>query len=1051
MKRYLILFLLAVILFWQAGPGGATGGQSSELDEARELFDQISSLYDQGHDKEARTLIKPFLIRLDDADKTVNRMYEQGRFQEAVPIASGIIDLRKETLGANHLETAAGLTNLAQLYLKLGEYDRAEPLFVSALEIREKILGPADLDTAQSLDNLATLYRAMEHYLQAEPLYWRALEIRENVLGADHPETAAGLSNLAGLHEVLGEYEEAESLYLKSLDIREKTQGSSHPETVADLNDLAELYRALGACQKAEPLVKRVLEIREKALGPEDLKTAASMNDLAELYRVQGRYQLAEPLYKRALAVRESVLGPEHPDTAAGLCNLGLLYKSRGSYQEAESFYTRALAVRESLLGPDHLETAVTLNNLAELYRVWGDYDRAEPLFKKALDTWERILGPDHPYLSVSLNNLALLYETLGKYDQAERLFIRALTIHENTFGSDHPAVPARYRHLAALYVARLDFDSAFEWYGKAWAATDRLIDLVMGLSSEDRKMRFLSTGQREAEMLLSLVVQHLSDRPDARRAALDLWLRRKGILLEAWKSLQDVSGCSEDPEEGDMFRKWSRVRRLLAQLTFVGPGKMALKAYREKMVDLQVEKNRLEEELTRLSPDFALQRNIQWAGSRTIAQTLPEDTVLVEFARVGFFNFKTRARDQDGHPLHYLVFILSAGEEGRVELIDLGEAADIDRTIELFKKEIKKGEDGTIPAQRLFNQVFAEVKTRLGEVRNVFISPDGNLNLVPFEVFQDPDGRFLIEDYTFNYLAAGRDYMGFDREYRLAGPPVLVGDPTFDLSPEKLREVTKALVLEPADHVPPGRRSRDLQGPFAGIPQTGKEIVAIRNILNNPGTQSYTGPAALEDVVLAAEAPGMLHLATRGFFLSDQDDGEWAGSEPSHRALMIGLDEGGTRPGTGWTGKGIENPWCRSGLALTGANNVFKTTDLTQSQGILTAEKILRMKLEGTDMVVLSTCDTGLGDSQAGEGVYGLRRAFVRAGTRGLIMSMWPIPEKENLELLVTFYQNLIQKRIPRRQALQKAILEEMKVVKERYGHTPPLFWGAYLHLGEP
>ena len=103
-----------------------------------------------------------------------------------------------------------------------------------------------------------------------------------------------------------------------------------------------------------------------------------------------------------------------------------------------------------------------------------------------------------------------------------------------------------------------------------------------------------------------------------------------------------------------------------------------------------------------------------------------------------------------------------------------------------------------------------------------------------------------------------------------------------------------------------------------------------------------------------------------------------------------------------------IENPLLRSGIALAGANNALKSGGTERSDGIVTAEKILSLKLRGTDMVVLSACDTGLGEVKAGEGVYGLRRAFTQAGTRSLVMSMWQVPDQETKELMVEFYKNI-------------------------------------------
>jgi CHAT domain-containing protein len=143
-----------------------------------------------------------------------------------------------------------------------------------------------------------------------------------------------------------------------------------------------------------------------------------------------------------------------------------------------------------------------------------------------------------------------------------------------------------------------------------------------------------------------------------------------------------------------------------------------------------------------------------------------------------------------------------------------------------------------------------------------------------------------------------------------------------------------------------------------------------------------------------------------------------------------------------------IENPLIRSGLALVGANNALKL-EKEESQGLFTAEKSIGLQLIGTELVVLSACDTGVGEVQNGEGVYGLRRAFVQAGTKSLVMSMWKVPDTETKELMVLFYKN-IKSGMNRCQALRQAALHQKKIVKKRYGKDKPSYWGAFLFLGE-
>ncbi|MFH1122924.1 MAG: CHAT domain-containing protein, partial [Pseudomonadota bacterium] len=319
------------------------------------------------------------------------------------------------------------------------------------------------------------------------------------------------------------------------------------------------------------------------------------------------------------------------------------------------------------------------------------------------------------------------------------------------------------------------------------------------------------------------------------------------------------------------------------------------------------------------------------------------------------------------------------------------------------------------------------------GKSRQIFLSPDGSLNLIPFEVLRDDKGRYLIETHTFHYASAGRDIAGYGMIKEKGQKTLLMGDPDFDLmakqtTGEKERPLT---------------RSRQMQGlSFSRLPGTNEEVKAIAAIFGRSVADTYTGEWARELVLMQMKSPRVLHLATHGFFLSDQD---WSSlMDDKSRGITIIAREApsGKKPVR------IENPFLRAGLALAGANRSLAQEGV--SEGILTAEKILGLNLRGTDLVVLSACETGMGDVKNGEGVYGLRRAFTQAGAKSLVMSLWEVPDKETKELMVSFYKNLQSGKMNRAEALRHAALKQRETVKTRYGHDNPYYWGAFVFLGE-
>jgi CHAT domain-containing protein len=463
------------------------------------------------------------------------------------------------------------------------------------------------------------------------------------------------------------------------------------------------------------------------------------------------------------------------------------------------------------------------------------------------------------------------------------------------------------------------------------------------------------------------------------------------------------------------------------------------------------------------LSRAFALQKKFKQTDVDAIAGALPGQAALVEFARIHIFNFDARGRRERWLPPRYLAFVLPAGNPGGLRLVDLGSAAEIDAAVAALKADITakhtSGRAGaTDPSQRLYDLIFKPLAPELGPARELFVSPDGNLNLIPFEVLMGEGGRYLIEDYRFNYLAAGRDVLAFNEIRGGAGAVLLMGDPDFDLGAEKMESALQKLAMKAPSREGPRLRAAEMLGRrFTRLPATREEVLAIGGLFGKNECELYLGEQALEDVLRFRGAPRILHLATHGFFLEDAERPEVVETEDvaADRGL-VGVEVQTPPASAAAVSKPavrVKNPLLRSGVALAGANRPMAAdpAEAPDSKGIVTAEKILGLKLWGTEMVVLSACETGLGEVRTGEGVYGLRRAFTQAGARSVVMSMWSVPDAETKELMIAFYRGTQSGRTDRCQALRQAALQQMAVVRQRYGYPHPFYWGAFVFMGEP
>jgi len=1021
----------------------------------------------------------------------------RGDYSAAEPLYRQALEIWRETLGDDHPEVATAMNNLANLYRAVGNYAAALPLHEQALEIWRNKLGEEHPDVAASMIAQAMLRFDMGDYSAAEELSRKALKILRTELGETHSSVAQIFNLQAGISHRRGDYPAAESSYRQALKIRQETLGEEHADVAETMNNLALLLHETGNFEAAEPLYRRALEIWRKVLGDENSSVGTALNNLALLHYDMGNYAAAEPLYRQALEIRKEALGEEHADVAQTLNNMGVMYKDMGDSKTAESLYRQALSIRRKALGEEHSDVAQTLNNLALLHQETGNFEAAEPLYRQALEIrkkalgedhadvgqtlnnlaglyyrnkdypvaeslyrdaleiWRKALGDEHPDVAACANNLALLHYEKGDYTAAEPLYRQALRIWRKALGGEeHPNIGRVLNNLGALCVAIQRQDEAFELMKQAAEIEDCLIGQVFSIGSERQRAAIMEELQTRLSSFLSVVSHYFRDSSEAVRTALDLVLRRKAVGAEALAAQRDAVLGGEYPELLPKLQELTALRMKIAQKTLARPGPEGIDAYRKLLADWNAQKERLEAELARKIPEMNLEQKLRHVDRHVVAQALPENTALIEFVRFDVFDFQAvPARGESrSKPPRYLVFVIKAHQPDMVQMIDLGETEPIDRMIAAFRSFITSGKAdrgtrdlGALPeakktliageGNKLRASIFDPLLEALNGCKQLLIAPDGDLTRLPFEVLPTGDGRRLIEEYRISYLSTGRDALRFGAMSAIRpAEPMVVADPNFDLR--------KPMgPLQEKSHITPGRQSRDILRSglsFMRLPGTRTEGEQVARML---GVEPRLEGDVLEAQIKKCRSPHIMHLATHGFFLADRE----RSPESNFRDLGAVGDQAG-----GGTGRlsvsGLENPLLRSGLALAGANTWLKQGELPSEaeDGILTAEDVSGMDLLATELVVLSACETGLGEVRAGEGVFGLRRSFILAGASTLVMSLWKVPDQPTQELMEDFYRRVLSGQ-PRAEALREAQL----ALSAKYPN--PRDWGAFICQGDP
>jgi CHAT domain-containing protein/tetratricopeptide (TPR) repeat protein len=977
-----------------------------------------------------------------------------GDLAEARPHFEQALEIRRLVLGNNHLVTAQSLGRLGGLLQQMGDLSAARPYLEQALEVHRRVQGEDHLHTATCLSRLGMLLMRAGDLAGARPYLEQALEVHRRVLGDSHLTTADSLNKLGGLLGAMGDLSAKHTYFERALTIRRRVLGDAHPSTAASLNNLGTSLRAMGDLVGARPYYEQALAISRRLLGDDHPHTVTCLSNLGYLLNAIGDHSGARPYFEQVLAIRRQLLGNNHPDTANSLNNFGCLLQKVGDLAGARPYFEQALEIRRRILGDEHPDTARSLSSLGVVLKEMGKLEDARPYLEQALAIRHRVLGDRHPDTALSLNSLGGLLQDTGDLTGARPYFEEALKVCLCVLGENHPDTARSLNNLGWLEVASGRIADAFVLKRQATAIDDRMIGQTFSIGSDQQRLLFLGQFQHKQNSFLSLVYRHLSHSPEAVRSAFDLILRRKALAAEALAAQRDAVLGGRYPHLREAFEQLTQLRRRIAQKTLAGPAASeTLADHVQTLHQWREEQQQRETELARQIPEVSLEQRLQKADRRVVALGLEEGVVLVEFVRFNLFDFHAvPARgERRWQPARYLAFVLPGCQPDQVQMIDLGKAGPIDRMIADFRDSVavdpRDRPDRDIRRQppespatvqapvgpTLRAAVFDKLVPALGRCKRLLLAPDGDLTRLPFEVLPDAEGRLLLEQYAISYLSCGRDVLRFGAASNgQPAEPLVVADPLFDLTADTNTSAPAVPIRS--------RCSRDFKRSdyhFPRLPGTREEGERVAELL---GVRPWLESNALEARLKEQRSPRVLHLATHGFFLNDQERDL---NEESCALEMAGAEAGGIGR---LSGPLPENPLLRSGLALAGAQTWLdgKVPPPEAEDGLLTAEDVTGLDLLDTELVVLSACDTALGEVRTGEGVFGLHRAFIVAGARTLVMSLWKVPDEQTRELMIDFYRRVLSG-----QGVADALRQAQLAMRQK--HPDPYYWGAFICQGNP
>jgi tetratricopeptide (TPR) repeat protein len=1108
----------------------------------QDLNQKVFQLYKEGNLNEAIMVAEQALTLAKslnsghhiDVATSLNRLaalyYFQKRYQEAEPVYKQALKMFQILFTDDHPNVASSLNSLAYFYNSQRRYSEAEPLYKQALKMLQRLFPGDHSDVATSLNNLAYLYNSQGRYAEAEPLYIQALEMTKRLFPGDHSDVAISLNNLAYLYNSQGRYAEAEPLYIEALEMTKRLFPGDHSDVATSLNNLAGLYDSQGYGSEAEPLYQQALEMRKHLFPGDHTDVVTSLNNLAALYNSQGRDSEAEPLYIQALKMKKRLEIGDHPDVATILNNLGAFYHFQGRYSEAEPFYRQAFDMRKCLFKGDHPDVAISLNNLAELYRIQGHYSEAEPFHKEALEMKKRLFKGDHPDVVTSLNNLGLLLEAMNRSQAAFEKIHQAIEMDTRLIRRNF-AFSSEQERLQSIKNSRVNFDGFLSLVSQYFSNSPEQVQKALDAVLKRKSM----TAAALAAFNFAIHSQRYSHlKPEFNRLRSlqeQLYHRINNPPLPDIEKPIEVYHTRLGEYQKDIAQLEQQCQQLEKELaTQVPEIQLQDQTVDRRAVALELPANAVLVEYVRFDRyDFTAPEGENWQSAEYWAFILPaENPDAVQMISLG-----------EAQPIDDLIEkvrqVLSLENNG---ISTSGQKKRAKKKGEALEERLNTYQYNPQYPNALREKIFTPLVSILQPYQNIFIAPDYQLSLIPFGVLPvDETGQQLLRDnYQISYLSSGKDVLRWKLETdRTASESLIIANPNFDYpQPPSIKPQTESLSQSGAksDSTKPVFKSLSSKE-FDPLPETETLAKSIAEKLAIPNL--YLGDQAVETLLSQTACPRILLIATHGYFEAEspyirltqellncpseeeenllaknrylvnpqllmamenqavtfatqgkKNNAQWLRnfvqkvSEQYKISLALNLTENPLNP---FAVSPANNAMIRAGLAFAGANILRQgqTLPTDAGKGLLLAQDVAGIDLWENEVTILIACQTGLGDVQLGEGVFGLRRAFAVAGCKALIMSLWSVPTRASLLLMDRFLSD-VERGLGKREALLKAqsyirtitiqelqqfplgcdilaqFIEDKKVISEEFIKTNPdyqllshpYFWGAWISQGE-
>lgn len=818
-----------------------------------------------------------------------------------------------------------------------------------------------------------------------------------------------------------GYYSRAASYCLKALQIQKEILGEHHADNVRVLELLGGIYSTMGDFRQWDTYGLAALESLKSIVGDQSPDYAWLLSNAGITYYLMGDYAEAESYWITALKIFESTpSGKQHPAYADCLSNCGTMYGEKGDDAHAEMYYLKALHAYNNQFPGLYAESPdykLTLSNLGRVYTRMGKYAEAESKCLEALEKSERLLGKQHPYYAYALYALGELYRTMGKYAEAEPYLLKSLQIRKKIFGEEHAEYAHTLELLGELYADMGDYIAAKTCFNRSMQLTKKRYIQTANYMTEQQRAKFWGTMQQCFYGTYPRFCYRFYAQDSLLSAFnYDNTLFSKGLLLA---SDQYVRRSILESNDTALINNWSQLVIKKQQILML----QERNPMSPNMAAWQKEAENLEKNLVRTSIVFRQSSerwNVTWDSVRS---HLGPNDVAVEFF----------SAPVNSDSVMYGALLLRH-DSPSPEMISLFEAKEI---LPLVDMTTENRINTTYSAEnadngiKLSDLIWGKLLGKFAADDSIYFSPTGVLYQLPIEFLPYDEQRTVSDVFYMRRLSSTRE-LAFRSSADFPSQAVLYGGIKYDMS-------AKNLIAE-SNKYPDVRSTatRSLDGADRGnitaIPATKIEVENIGRVLleNQMHTRLYTSTNANEESFkdLNGRHQNIIHIATHGFYWPD--------------SAAVRKDYFAVRSISGGPKQNID-PLTRCGLLFAGSQTAWsgRMADIPEGvqDGILTGKEISLLNLRGADLVVLSACETGKGET-TGDGVFGLQRAFKQAGVQTIIMSLWKVNDAATQLLMTEFYRNWLNAGQSKHEAFRNA----QRAVRRQY--PEPVYWAGFIMM---